>query len=116
MVFKLPPRMFIVPRAPRSGSRRNDAGHRAECRIRSALIARSRSDLSSPRHEANRCDRTNAACYLRWAMSTSSLPFATALRRTLQNGYTAVDFRHDLLAGIVVGIVALPLSMALAIG
>ena len=40
---------------------------------------------------------------------------ATALRETLAEGYTAADFRRDLLAGAVVGIVALPLSMALAI-
>jgi MFS superfamily sulfate permease-like transporter len=43
------------------------------------------------------------------------LPFATGLRRTLAAGYTGKDFRADLMAGIVVGIVALPLSMALAI-
>jgi SulP family sulfate permease len=42
-------------------------------------------------------------------------PIAYALRRTLRKGYTARDFRADVLAGIVVGIVALPLSMALAI-
>ena len=40
---------------------------------------------------------------------------ATALRETLAEGYTAASFRRDLLAGAVVGIVALPLSMALAI-
>ncbi|HTQ05033.1 MAG TPA: C4-dicarboxylic acid transporter DauA [Polyangiaceae bacterium] len=43
------------------------------------------------------------------------VPFATAMRRTLAQGYDARAFRADLLAGIVVGIVALPLSMALAI-
>jgi len=42
-------------------------------------------------------------------------PFAVALRRTLAAGYDAAAFRADLLAGLVVGIVALPLSMALAI-
>jgi SulP family sulfate permease len=42
-------------------------------------------------------------------------PIAYALRRTLRKGYKAQDFRADVLAGIVVGIVALPLSMALAI-
>ncbi len=47
--------------------------------------------------------------------AVEAIPFATGLRRTLKNGYTAGDFRADLLAGIVVGIVALPLSMALAI-
>ncbi|MBZ0234710.1 MAG: C4-dicarboxylic acid transporter DauA [Deltaproteobacteria bacterium] len=36
------------------------------------------------------------------------------LRGRLREGYTAADFRADALAGLVVGIVALPLSMALA--
>ncbi|HEX3345743.1 MAG TPA: SulP family inorganic anion transporter, partial [Polyangiaceae bacterium] len=44
-----------------------------------------------------------------------SLPFAIALRRTAAQGYTLARLRQDALAGIVVGIVALPLSMALAI-
>jgi SulP family sulfate permease len=43
------------------------------------------------------------------------LPIATALRRAFQKGYGARELRADVLAGIVVGIVALPLSMALAI-
>ncbi len=38
-----------------------------------------------------------------------------ALRRALAGGYGAADLRADLAAGTVVGIVALPLSMALAI-
>lgn len=37
------------------------------------------------------------------------------MRRALSRGYGLTDLRHDILAGIVVGIVALPLSMALAI-
>jgi SulP family sulfate permease len=37
------------------------------------------------------------------------------LRQRLREGYTAKDFRADLLAALVVGVVALPLSMALAI-
>ncbi|HWO20721.1 MAG TPA: C4-dicarboxylic acid transporter DauA [Kofleriaceae bacterium] len=37
------------------------------------------------------------------------------LRRRLREGYTRGDFRADLLASLVVGVVALPLSMALAI-
>ncbi|HEY7514924.1 MAG TPA: C4-dicarboxylic acid transporter DauA, partial [Vicinamibacteria bacterium] len=37
------------------------------------------------------------------------------LRRSLKEGYGRADLRHDVLAGTVVGIVALPLSMALAI-
>jgi sulfate permease, SulP family len=43
------------------------------------------------------------------------LPFATALRRSLAHGYDRRALGRDLLAGAVVGIVALPLSMALAI-
>jgi SulP family sulfate permease len=38
-----------------------------------------------------------------------------ALRRALAAGYGRADFRADLMAGAVVGVVALPLSMALAI-
>jgi SulP family sulfate permease len=38
-----------------------------------------------------------------------------ALRAALQGGYGWTDFKHDAMAGTVVGIVALPLSMALAI-
>src|SRR5438876_1166388 len=44
----------------------------------------------------------------------STLP-GSALRAVLAEGYTAADLRRDALAGLVVGIVALPLSMALAI-
>jgi SulP family sulfate permease len=44
------------------------------------------------------------------------LPFATALRDKLRGGYNLSKLRADLLAGITVGIVAVPLSMALAIG
>jgi SulP family sulfate permease len=41
---------------------------------------------------------------------------AAALRAVLREGYNRRDFKADLLAGLVVGIVALPLAMALAIG
>lgn len=44
----------------------------------------------------------------------SLLPFA-ALREAWSEGYKAADLRADILAGAVVGVVALPLSMALAI-
>jgi len=44
------------------------------------------------------------------------LPFGTALRDKLRGGYTLGKLRADLLAGITVGIVAVPLAMALAIG
>jgi SulP family sulfate permease len=40
---------------------------------------------------------------------------AAALREVFKEGYDRKKFREDVLAGIVVGIVALPLSMALAI-
>ncbi|MBI1373504.1 MAG: C4-dicarboxylic acid transporter DauA [Phycisphaera sp.] len=40
---------------------------------------------------------------------------ATAMRESLHEGYTARRFREDALAGVVVGLVAVPLSMALAI-
>jgi sulfate permease, SulP family len=49
------------------------------------------------------------------ARATLDVPFATALRRSLAQGYDARALKADLLAGIVVGIVALPLSMALAV-
>lgn len=42
-------------------------------------------------------------------------PIASALRETLRAGYTGADARHDLLAGLAVGIIAVPLSLALAI-
>lgn len=40
---------------------------------------------------------------------------AYGLRQKLREGYTRHDFRADLMAALVVGVVALPLSMALAI-
>jgi SulP family sulfate permease len=49
------------------------------------------------------------------ARATLDVPFATALRRSLAQGYDARTLKADVLAGIVVGIVALPLSMALAV-
>src|SRR2546426_5155809 len=39
----------------------------------------------------------------------------SALRAVFPEGYSAMDLRRDVLAGVVVGVVALPLSMALAI-
>ncbi|MFL6233702.1 MAG: SulP family inorganic anion transporter, partial [Thermoanaerobaculia bacterium] len=49
--------------------------------------------------------------------ATPSFPMrlGTALRASLRHGYSARDLRSDLLAGMVVGIVALPLSMALEV-
>jgi SulP family sulfate permease len=43
------------------------------------------------------------------------LRLASALRAAMARGYTGKEFQKDLLSGLVVGIVALPLSMALAI-
>src|SRR5689334_9790368 len=41
---------------------------------------------------------------------------AAALRAVLREGYSRAELKSDLLAGVVVGIIALPLAMALAIG
>lgn len=49
------------------------------------------------------------------AQSRHPFPLAAALRSVLREGYSFKQFRGDLLAGLVVGVVALPLSMALAI-
>ena len=55
----------------------------------------------------------------RYRGSTQDIPLARlpagALRAVLREGYDATTFRSDLMAGLVVGMVALPLSMALAI-
>lgn len=42
-------------------------------------------------------------------------PIGSALRETLRGGYGAADLRRDVLAGLAVGIIAVPLSLALAI-
>lgn len=44
-----------------------------------------------------------------------SLPFASALRETLRWGYSRHDLQADLMAGLTLGIIAVPLAMALAI-
>ncbi len=44
-----------------------------------------------------------------------SLSFASALRETLKEGYDRRALTQDLMAGLSVGIIAIPLSMALAI-
>ena len=49
------------------------------------------------------------------AIAEGPLRVARALRESLKEGYGARDLRTDVLSGIVVGIVALPLAMALAI-
>jgi SulP family sulfate permease len=50
-------------------------------------------------------------------MSTPSKlqPLTPKLLTTFREGYSLTDFRHDALAGLTVAIVALPLSLALAI-
>ena len=48
-------------------------------------------------------------------MEPSRLSPAFALRASLREGYGLADLRADAMAGLVVGVVALPLSMALAI-
>lgn len=45
----------------------------------------------------------------------SKVKFGSALRELKARGYTKDDLRADAIAGIIVGVVALPLSMALAI-
>lgn len=44
-----------------------------------------------------------------------SFPIASAVKETLKQGYSFQDLRADLLAGITLGIIAVPLAMALAI-
>ncbi len=46
---------------------------------------------------------------------TYAFPVFTAMRQSLKQGYSLRVFRGDLLAGLTVGIIAVPLSMALAI-
>ncbi len=47
--------------------------------------------------------------------NASPLQIGIALRKTLRDGYGLRELRADLVAGVIVGVVALPLSMALAI-
>jgi sulfate permease, SulP family len=93
------------------------------------VIAHSRngcSTIPSPAHDDVRRNRSQNLSHelLELPHRKSSLapqaprgafPIATALRRTLAQGYSLGRLRKDALAGVVVGIVALPLSMALAI-
>ena len=63
--------------------------------------------------------RRNTTARTRHATPESEIPLlhlpAAALRAVRAEGYTLSHFRDDVLAGLVVGIVALPLAMALAI-
>ena len=58
--------------------------------------------------------------HTRYGPSTGVIPLrklpASALRAVLREGYSLTDLKSDVLAGVVVGVVALPLAMALAIG
>ena len=47
--------------------------------------------------------------------ASSRPPLFTALRETFRHGYSLAHLRSDILAGITVGIIAIPLGMALAI-
>ncbi|OFZ21769.1 MAG: C4-dicarboxylic acid transporter DauA [Bdellovibrionales bacterium GWB1_55_8] len=56
----------------------------------------------------------------RYKYPSALFPFArlrlfSALRDRMKEGYSGADFRSDLMAGLVVGMVAIPLGMALAI-
>lgn len=51
----------------------------------------------------------------RLATQGSKVPFAAALRAVIRRGYSVNDLRADAIAGVILGVVALPLSMALAI-
>jgi len=48
-------------------------------------------------------------------LSIPRLNIGTGFKLSREAGYTKSDFRHDILAGLTVGTVAVPLSMALAI-
>src|SRR6185436_10336408 len=52
---------------------------------------------------------------LKHAVQVAALRPGRVLRDILRSGYSRRDLRADLMAGAIVGIVALPLSMALAI-
>jgi SulP family sulfate permease len=59
--------------------------------------------------------RSSLVDFVRARARVDAIPIAAALRRTVAAGYDATSLRADVLAGIVVGVVALPLSMALGI-
>jgi sulfate permease, SulP family len=51
----------------------------------------------------------------RYLVDESPIPVATAIRAVYRRGYDRSDLKADATAGVIVGVVALPLSMALAI-
>lgn len=52
----------------------------------------------------------------RWVSSPSVSPFIPKIVVCLLEGYTKQTFLHDLMAGVTVGVIALPLAMAFSIG
>lgn len=48
-------------------------------------------------------------------MSNRSIPLFSAARQTLGSGYSLAHLRRDIVAGLTVGVIAIPLAMALAI-
>lgn len=52
---------------------------------------------------------------IKFLNSFKNLPFAAAIKASFKAGYSWADLRADTLAGISLGIIALPLAMALAI-
>jgi SulP family sulfate permease len=100
---------------------------RGSCRIRTGggQAEEESSRLNSRRLEPKRWHESCVAvrgkmARTRYRPSLRAIPLrelpAAALRAVLREGYGATDFKSDVLAGLVVGIVALPLAMALAIG
>src|SRR5690606_4971124 len=80
---------------------------RSECACRtSGVVARPRHLMTQQRLVS---ESRRRAFPLKW-------PVGAALRRAWANGYGPAELRADILAGLVVGVVALPLSMALAVG
>ena len=51
-----------------------------------------------------------------WITRPNVAPFVPKLVVCLMEGYTRKLFSHDLLAGITVGVISLPLAMAFSIG
>ena len=64
---------------------------------------------------AGRASRARPAANTLSSRATRSTLLGAALRRVLASGYSLADLRADAAAGLVVGVVALPLSLALAI-
>src|SRR5688572_29371802 len=92
-----------------------------------AALAADRSAVQALHHYGNeQSTNLTAAASFTLSMVETAVPLsedqvkpsfrcAAALRQVWREGYGWADLRSDLSAGIVVGIIALPLSMALAI-